>query len=144
MDEPKSTLSFSGIGLGAIALLLAILHFWAGPFSPQPSIEQTVAEKAVSIKQATIAALKGEEAAPSTQSRPMDLDQVASIATATLGGLAIIFGVIGFAKKEPLRVAGGAAVLGGSAIAFQFAVMALGAIVLAILVAAVLSQIGIG
>ncbi|MCX4186309.1 hypothetical protein [Methylophaga sp. OBS4] len=144
MDEPKSTLSFSGIGLGAIALLLAILHFWAGPFSPQASIEQTVAEKAISIKQATIAALKSEEAAPSTQSRLMDLDQVASIATATLGGLAIIFGVIGFAKKEPLRVAGGAAVLGGSAIAFQFAVMALGAIVLAILVAAVLSQIGIG
>ena len=43
-----------------------------------------------------------------------------------------------------MRVAGGAAVLGGSAIAFQFAVVALGAVVLAILVAAVLSQIGIG
>ena len=42
-------------------------------------------------------------------------------------------------------MAGGAAVLGGGgAIAFQFAVIALGAIVLAILIAAVLSQIGIG
>jgi hypothetical protein len=143
MEEQKSTLSFLGIGLGAIALMLAIVHFWAGPFSPQPTLEQTVAEKAVSIKQATLAALKGEEA-PAPQTRPIDTDQVISIATAMLGGLAIILGVIGYAKKEPMRVAGGAAVLGGSAIAFQFAVIALGAIVLAILVAAVLSQIGIG
>jgi len=143
MEEQKSTLSFLGIGVGAIALMLAIVHFWAGPFSPQPTLEQTVAEKAVSIKQATLAALKGEEA-PAPQSRSIDTDQAISIATAMLGGLAIILGVIGYAKKEPMRVAGGAAVLGGSAIAFQFAVIALGAIVLAILVAAVLSQIGIG
>jgi len=143
MDDSKSTLSFIGIGLGSIALLLAIVHFWAGPFSPQPTLEQTVAEKAVSIKQATIAALKGIEA-PAPKSRAIDTDQVISIGTAILGGLAIILGVIGYAKKEPMRVAGGAAVLGGSAIAFQFAVVALGAIVIAILVAAVLSQIGIG
>ena len=143
MKESKSTLSFIGIGLGSIALLLAIVHFWAGPFSPQPTLEQTVAEKAVSIKQAMIAALKGKEV-PSPQSRPIDTDQIISIGTAVLGGLAIILGVIGFAKQESMRVAGGAAVLGGSAIAFQFVVIALGAIVLAILVAAVLSQIGIG
>ena len=143
MEESKSTLSFIGIGLGSVALLLALVHFWAGPFSPQPTLEQTVAEKAVSIKQATLAALKGEKAPP-PQSRTIDTDQLISIGTAILGGIAIILGVIGFAKKEPIRVAGGAAVLGGSAIAFQFAVIALGAIVLAILVAAVLSQIGIG
>ena len=61
-----------------------------------------------------------------------------------MGGLAIILGVFGFAKKESARVAGGAALLGGVAMAFQFAVMALGAIIVAILVAAVISQIGIG
>ena len=143
MSEPKTTLSFIGIGLGSVALLLAIFHFWAGPFSPQPSLEQTIAEKAVSIKQATIAALKGEKVPP-PQSRSIDTDQMVSIGTALLGGLAIILGVIGFAKKEPMRVAGGAAVLGGSAIAFQFAVVALGAIVIAIIIAAVLSEIGIG
>ena len=60
------------------------------------------------------------------------------------GGLAIILGVVGFARKESVRAAGGAAVLGGIAMAFQFAVMALGAIVVAILIAAVISQIGIG
>jgi len=117
------------------------VHFWAGPFSPQTTLEQTVAQKAVAIKKATIAALKGEE--PVNVSRKsMDADEIIRLVTAILGGLAIILGVYGFARKEPLRVAGGAAVLGGGAIAFQFAAIALGAIVIAILVAAVLSQIG--
>ena len=142
MNESKSTLSFIGVSLGAIAFLLAIVHFWAGPFSPKPMLEQTVAEKAVLIKQATMAALKGE-APPPPQHRSIDTDQIIRTGTAALGGLAIILGVIGFAKKESLRVAGGAAVLGGSAIAFQFAALALGVIVLAMLVAAVLSLAGI-
>ena len=143
MEEQSANFSFTGIAIGAAALLLAVVHFWAGPFSPQPTLEQTVAEKAVSIKEATIAALKGEEPKAPVKRSSMDTDQILSLATAVLGGLAIILGVFGYAKKEALRVAGGAAVLGGSAIAFQFAVLALGAIVLAILIAAVLSQIGI-
>ena len=65
MEPKKATTSFIGIGVGAVALLLALVHFWAGPFSPQPSLEQTVAEKAVSIRDATIAALKGETVPPS-------------------------------------------------------------------------------
>lgn len=144
MDKQRSVISFTGMAFGAIALLLAVVHFWAGPFSPQPTLEQAVAEKAISIKEATIAALKGEEAKAPVKPSSMDTDQIVGLATAVLGGLAIILGVFGFSKKEPLRVAGGAAVLGGSAIAFQFAVIAIGAIVLAILIAAVLSQIGIG
>jgi hypothetical protein len=143
MEKQSSKFSFIGIAIGAVALLLAIVHFWAGPFSPQPTLEQTVAEKAVSIKEATIAALKGEEPQAPVKRSSMDMDNVASLATAVLGGLAIILGVVGYATKEPLRAAGGAALLGGSAIAFQFAVLALGAIVLAILVVGVLSQLGI-
>lgn len=144
MEERRFTISFVGIGLGAIALLVAVSHFWAGPFSPQPSLERTVAEKAVAIKNATIAALKGEKVEEASAPRAIDLDQGLRIATGILGGLAIILGVVGFARKESVRAAGGAAVLGGIAMAFQFAVMALGAIVVAILIAAVISQIGIG
>lgn len=144
MDKQRSVFSFTGMALGAVALLLAVVHFWVGPLSPQPTLEQAVAEKAVSIKEATISALKGEDAKAPVKPSSMDIDQIVGLATAVLGGMAIILGVFGFAKKEPLRVAGGAAILGGSAIAFQFAVIALGAIVLAILIAAVLSQLGIG
>ncbi|MDX1571775.1 MAG: hypothetical protein R3200_14940, partial [Xanthomonadales bacterium] len=80
---------------------------------------------------------------PPPKARSFDTDQLVSIGTAVLGGLAIILGVIGFARKESWRAASGAAVLGGGAIAFQFAALALAAIVLAILVAAVLSQLGL-
>ncbi len=143
MENKQHKFSMTGIVFGSIALLLALAHFWAGPFSSQPTLEQVVAEKAVSIKQATIAALKGEKAEPQ-KSAPMNFDGVVSLATAILGGLAVILGVFGYSRKEPMRVAGGAVLLGGFAIAFQFVAAALIAIIIAILVAAVLSQIGFG
>ena len=144
MKEIGSTFSFTGMGLGSVALLLALVHFWAGPFSPQPTLEQTVAEKAVAIKKATVSILQGKETLPQQTRSTMDIDQIVGVTTVVLGGLAIILGVFGYAKQEPMRVAAGAAVLGGGAIAFKFTVVALGAIILAILVFAVLSQIGIG
>ncbi len=143
MDKQSSKLSFIGISIGSIALLLALFHFYAGPFSPQPTLENTVAEKAVAIRDATISALKGEKREKKTIMTEITLDKITDIATAMLGGIAIILGIIGFAKKEPIRVAGGAAALGGGAIAFQFLTIAVGAIICAILIAAVLNQIGI-
>lgn len=143
MEENRSTIGFIGIAVGAVALLMAIIHFWMGPISPQPSVERTVAEKAVAIKNATIAALKGQKIEEKPAPRSIDLDQGARIATSVLGGLALILGVVSVATREPFRVGGGAAFLGAAAIAFQFAVIALGAIVLVILIGAVLSQIGI-
>ncbi|PAU89806.1 hypothetical protein CK507_02755 [Pseudomonas sp. WN033] len=145
MDDRKSTLSFLGIGVGAVALMLALVHFWAGPFSPKPSLEQVVAEKAVAVRDATVAALKGEvRPAPVQSSVNRDLDWIASLATTILGGLAVILAIVGIALKEPLRVAGGAAALGVGAIAFQFAALALGVLVLVILVSAVLGSLGVG
>ncbi len=145
MASEKAVLGFFGIGVGSVALMLALVHFWAGPFSPQPTLEQTVAEKAVAIRDATVAALKGETPPPpEPATADYDLDRIASIATAGLGGLAVILAVIGIALKEPVRVAGGAAVLGAAALAFQFAALALGAIVLVLLIAAVLESLGFG
>jgi hypothetical protein len=135
-------IGFTGIAVGAVALMLVLVQFWAGPFAPKPALEQTVAEKAVAIRDATLAALKGEEAPPPPPPPGKDLDELLQLAGAVLGGLAIIFAVVGAAMREPLRVAGGAAVLGGSAIAFQFAMLAIGAIVVAILVVGVLSELG--
>lgn len=133
------------IVFGGMALMLAIVHFWSGPFSPQPSLETTVAEKAVAIRDATMAALKGEEAknAAATNVRSnWDLDKVARLATGVLAGLAIILAVVSLALHEPLRVAAGGVILGGAALAFQFAILAIGAIFVAILIAAVLGELG--
>jgi len=142
MEYSKHSVGFIGIGVGGAALLLAIVHLWAGPFSPRPSLERTVAETAVAIKDATIAALKGDEIVEERQPNRIDIDRWLQIATGVLGGLAIILGVVSFAKRESIRVASGAAILGGGAIAFQFAILALGAIVLCVLMASVISQIG--
>ena len=140
MKNSKSTLSFIGIGLGSVAILLAIFHFWIGPFSPQQTIEQTVAKKVVSIKQAAIAALKENSVElQEPEVHPMNTDKIVNFITAALGSLAIIFGVIGFARKDSLRVAGGAALLGSGAIAFQFLTISLGIIILVIIIGFVLS-----
>ncbi len=142
-ETTSMSFSMGGIAVGAVALLLVLVHFYAGPFAPQKPIERTVAETAVAIRDATVAALRGEDVEDEVSQRDFDIDRALAIFAAVLGGLAIILGVVGFAKGEPARAAGGAAVLGAGAIAFQFAIVAIGAIVLAILVAAVIGQLGL-
>ena len=144
-EKTVPRISLGGIAIGGIALLVAVVHFWAGPFAPQKSVERTVAETAVAIRDATVAALKGEEIqdrAPDSNS--FDIDRTLMLSASVLGGIALILAVVGFAMGEPARAAGGAAILGAGAIAFQFAVVALGAIILAILVAAVIGELGFG
>ena len=143
-ESTSARFSMSGIAVGAIALIAVLVHFYAGPFAPQKPIERTVAETAVAIRDATVAALRGEEYEEEAAQRDFDIDRAFSVGAAVLGGIAVILGVVGFAKGEPTRAAGGAAVLGAGAIAFQFAIVAIGAIVLAILVAAVIGELGFG
>ena len=145
MQSTKPVFGFIGIAVGALALMLAMVSFWAGPFSQQPDLEQTIAEKVVAIRDATVAALKREDTVvPEPTAKRYDLDKIASVSTAVLGGLAIILAVIGIALKEPFRVTGGAAFLGMAAIAFQFAVLALGVLVLVILFSSVFGGLGFG
>ena len=142
MSGTQPVFGMIAITVGAAALMLAIVHFWAGPFAEQPSLEATVAEKAVAIRDATIAALKGKKAtpAPETSSR-WDLDEIAQVATGVMAGLAIVLAVVSLAFHEPLRVAVGGVILGGAALAFQFAILAIGAILVATLIAAVLGEL---
>ncbi len=143
-ESTTPRISLGGIGAGAIALSIAVVHFWVGPFAPQKSIERTVAETAVAIRDATVSALKGEEIQDRAPEREFDIDRILMLSASVLGGVAVILGIVGFATGEPARAAGGAAVLGAGAIAFQFAVVALGAIILAILIAAVIGELGFG
>ena len=143
MTEKSTRFGYTGIAIGSIALLLALVHFWGGPFSPQPTLETTIAEKAVSIKNATVKALKGEEYREVTKTR-WDADKIAHMLTAILGGIAFILSIISFAKYESPRIAIGGATLGISAIAFQFIAMYAMALLVVILIAVVLSSLGIG
>ena len=140
----KNKFGTYGIIVGGLALMLALVHFWAGPFSPQPSLETVVAEKAASIRQATIDALKGKEVKPVSVKSDLNADKIANIVTAILGGLAFILAAISFSNHESKRAAGSAAALGVSAIAFQFIAMYAMALLVVILIAAVLSGLGGG
>lgn len=142
MSKASTKFGFIGISLGGIAILLALVHFWAGPFSPQPTLETTIAEKAASIKNATMKALKGEEY-QETYTSSWDADKITQVSTAVLGGLAFILAILAFAKREPNRIAAGAAALGISAIAFQFIAMYAMALLVVLLIAAVLSGLGL-
>lgn len=142
MRDQNAVVGWTGIAAGTLSLMLALVHFYAGPFSTQPTLEQSVAESVVALREATISALKGEEAKPKQDRNRFDADQVAQISVAVLAGLAIVLAVVGFARKEPSRVAIGAAGLGATALTFQFMTLLLGAILFAVLVAAVLGSFG--
>jgi hypothetical protein len=133
-----------GVVIGVVAFGLALAHFWAGPFSPKPPIEEVVADKAVKIRNAVVAKLKGEEKAAAAHAQSFDTDRVVTISTIAASFLAIVLAVVSYIRREDKRISGSAVALGGVALAVQYLVVAIGAIVLAILVAAVLSKLDFG
>jgi hypothetical protein len=143
-QSTRSTFGVVAIVIGVIAFGLALTQFWAGPFTPQPTIEEVVADKAVKIRDAVVAKLKGEEQASSVHARSFDIDRVVTMATIVASFLAIVLAVISYIRREDKRITASAIALGGMALAVQYIAMAIGAIVLAILVAAVLSKLDFG
>jgi len=142
MTNMQTKIGYLGLVFGAIALLLALVHFWAGPFSPQPTLETVIADKASAIRETTLKALKGEEYSEVVK-RSWNADKTIELTVAILSGLAIILGLLAFIKKAPKRLAGGAAVLGIGAIGFQMFTFYIGGLLLILLIWVVLSQIGI-
>jgi anti-sigma-K factor RskA len=113
----------NGFGLlatafGAVALVLAIVHFWAGPFEPQKTIERTVAETAVKIAREVRNVARNKPAI--TQPRTWNLDDLLKIAAVALAAAAIVAAVVGFVRREDHRPVIAGIGLGGGAIAFQF------------------------
>lgn len=137
----KDLFGWSGIAVGGIALLLAMIHFYAGPFSPQPTLESFVAGKAVAIKESLLASLAGNNV-PETVTRPhYDLDRILEIVIAVLAVCAIVLGAIGSGCRANRQAVYGAVMLGIGTLAFQVAILAFGVIAAIFLILAVLSLI---
>ncbi|WP_428408595.1 hypothetical protein [Hyphococcus sp.] len=132
-------LGYIGIAFGAASLLLALVHFWAGPFAPQLSLETVVAESAVEIREAAIRALRGEEAETKTVSE-WDIDKTTQVVVALLGGLAIIVSLVGFVRHEPKRRVFAGAALGLTAITFQFFIWLAAVLIIVLLISVVLEN----
>ena len=136
-----STFGILAVVLGFLAFAAVVGHFFAGPFDPPPPLEVSIAEKAANIRDATVAALKGEEYEASATARPKTLDDYLTYSFMALAMMAILMSVIGFIKRESLRPSIAGAALGGLAISFQVATMLFMALLFAIVLGAVLDQL---
>ena len=139
--EKKATFGIIAVILGFTAFAAVVAHFFAGPIDPPPPIETSIAEKAVEIRDATVAALKGEEYEAEPEVRPKTLDDYLTLGLVGLAALAILMAVIGFIQHERLRPSIAGAALGGLAITFQFAVVLFMGLLFALILAVVLEQL---
>lgn len=141
IQSTQTSFGLVGVVVGVVAFGLALAHFWAGPFSPKPLLEEVVAEKAGKIRDAVVAKLNGEEKSAPAQAQSFDIDRAVTITTIVASFLAIVLAVVSYIRREDKRVTGSAMALGGMALAVQYLAVAISVIVLAILVAAVLSKL---
>lgn len=116
----KNIVGLIGIFCGATAFLIALVHFWAGPFSVLP-IEVTIANKAAAIKTATLAALQGKTVVNSHAEKEYSIDTMLYILVTVLGLTGAVMGFIAGICKENKWAIYGALTLGLGAIAFQIA-----------------------
>ncbi|ATM77142.1 hypothetical protein CRN79_15425 [Serratia fonticola] len=141
----QNIFGWSGIALGGLALLLAMVHFYAGPFAPQQTLESLVAGKAVAIKESLLASLAGHQIPEKVSQPQYDVDRILKIVTAVLAVGAVVLGAIAGACKENPRAVSAAVMLGIGTLAFQIAMFAFGVVMAIFLVLLVLSLIfGVG
>lgn len=137
----SSTFGLLASGLGFLAFAAVVGHFFAGPIDPPPPVEVSIAEKAASIRDATVAALKGEDYEAESSVRPRTLDDYLTYTFIALAVLAILLSLIGFIRHERWRPSVAGAALGGLAIAFQFATVVFFGLLFAIVLAAVIDKL---
>ena len=130
-----------GVALGLIALAIAIFQFWLGPFKPQDRpLTKSLTEKAITLKDSLQAKLKGDTETALNDEYRIDIDRIVMLSSITAAFLAIVCGVVSFLKREDLRYSASAAVIGGSALAFHFIIVAIGIAVLLVLIVAVINR----
>ena len=118
-SQPGAVLGGIGILFGAVALLAALVHLFAGPFAPEPDAVATVEQLAEELRATAERALTG---APPLAAEPAtwDTDRLLNAAAGVLAGLAIVFGLTGFVRRESARAALSAIALGAGTIALHF------------------------
>lgn len=137
----QSIFGILAVVLGFLAFAAVVGHFFAGPIDPPPPIEVSIADKAASIRDATVAALKGEEYEAKSAVRVRTLDDYLTYSFLALAVIAILMSVIGFVRHESWRASLAGAALGGLAITFQFATVVFFGLLCAIVLAAVIDQL---
>lgn len=138
MTTSRHAFAFAGLIAGALATLIAVVHFWAGPIVEPPPIEEVIADKIVATKEATVAKLLGKPAPVRPRPDAWGPDRMVQVGGATLGALAIVLAAFGFARGESKRQSLAALGLGATGVLFPL----LGTLVVLVAVVAILGSFG--
>lgn len=140
MDTQNQSMAFSfaAIGLGAVAMFIALLVVYASPFTPQPDVGTSIGEIAGNMRAAALRAVQGLPQPEETIVKPAwDIDRVLMAAAPALGVLGLVAGIIAFVRHEPKRAALCGVALSASAILVQVVLIAV------LIIAGVMLLIGI-
>lgn len=144
--RPSNIAGSLGFLLGAVALIMVLVIFVAGPFAPQPTTGASVGEIAGEAGKAALRNWLGMEQ-PTTQ-RVRTLDDYLELGTIIAGALAVLLGLFASLRGERQALATTALALGVSAVALQLFVatigMIIGALVLCAIILAIASVFGGG
>lgn len=110
---------YLAIALGALGLMLSMAYIFGGPFTPQPTVGQTIGEIAGEMRASALRALNGE-AQPAPVARGWDIDRIILVGAPILGVLGILSAMISALMRDPWRLPTYGAILGTAAIVFQF------------------------
>jgi len=146
-DSRRST-RFGVVGLvvAFFALVAAVLSPWiVEALEPEAKpIDEVAVDAAVRIKDRLAAKIKGEEfVEPPPEKLPFDWAKWLPAGTISLGLFGMCCGTIGFVRREDIRINASAVTIGLAAIVFQYFLLIAAALILILLIAIVLSALGI-
>ncbi|WP_299401698.1 hypothetical protein [uncultured Roseobacter sp.] len=126
--------ALAGIGLAALAMAIALIHTFVGPFAPTQSIEVSIGEIAAGIRDSAQRALLGQEQ-PAPVARAWDIDRILRAVAPTMGVFAIVVALVGMIRKEPAKLVLCGVAFGAMAVMIQvllYAVLLIAGVVLLI------------
>ena len=114
----SANLGWLGFIVGAAALILTLVIFWAGPFAPQQTAGVTLGELAADIAKSAARSMAGQPQ-PEPVSQPLTIDDYLEIGIGVLAGLAVVIGMAALIRHEQKRAAISGIALGGLAVGIQ-------------------------
>ncbi|MBJ3762198.1 hypothetical protein ILP92_05505 [Maribius pontilimi] len=112
-------IGYLAVGTGALALILAMVHIFGGPFTPQQPVGVSIGEIAGDIRASAWRALTGAPQ-PEPEPRGWDIDRILLLAAPVTGAVAIVLSVVSLILRDPPRLGAYGTMMGLSAIVFQF------------------------
>ena len=132
--------------VGLLAFIAAVLPHWVVPmiYPPAP-VDQIIVDTGHRLKERLIARAKGTEyQAPKREKSDADRwNEGLAVGAVSLGLLAIVFAVCSLVFREEKLLAGVSATLGVGAIAFELAIVAMGALILITIIYVVMNHLNL-